>query len=187
MILLESYNDTTNIFILLEYYHNDTTNIFILLESYHNDNTNIFILLESYHNDNTNIFILLESDHNDTNIFILLESYHNDTTNIFILLESYHNDNINIFILLESHCYCWTNSVDTPVIIDVSIASGMDVTYQFDYDDGAGRTSNNVTNMLSRTYSVPGEYNIHVFANDVNQTFQVRLTSIFTPIPTIRL
>ncbi|KAK3750741.1 hypothetical protein RRG08_022221 [Elysia crispata] len=63
-------------------------------------------------------------------------------------------------------------SVDTPVIIDVSIASGMDVTYQFDYDDGAGRTSNNVTNMLSRTYSVPGEYNIHVFANDVNQTFQ---------------
>ncbi|RUS88494.1 hypothetical protein EGW08_003752, partial [Elysia chlorotica] len=63
-------------------------------------------------------------------------------------------------------------AVSTLVTIDVSIATGMDVTYQFDYDDGAGRTSNNVTDMLSRTYSVPGEYTIQVFANDVNQTFQ---------------
>ncbi|GFR66289.1 polycystin 1-related, partial [Elysia marginata] len=59
----------------------------------------------------------------------------------------------------------------TVVNLDVSIATGLDVVYQFDYDDGAGRTSNNVTDMLTRTYSVPGEYNIQVFANDINQTF----------------
>ncbi|GFO38753.1 polycystic kidney disease 1-related protein, partial [Plakobranchus ocellatus] len=75
--------------------------------------------------------------------------------------------------------------VATPVSIDVSVATGIDVIYQFDYDDGAGRTSSNVTDMLSRTYSIPGEYSIVVYANDVNQTFQdsVAATSVKVEAP----
>ncbi|GFO31031.1 polycystin-1, partial [Plakobranchus ocellatus] len=73
--------------------------------------------------------------------------------------------------------------VATPVSIDVSVSSGINVIYQFDFDDGAGRTSSNV--MLSRTYYIPGEYSIVVYANDVNQTFQdsVAATSVKVEAP----
>ncbi|KAH9502510.1 hypothetical protein Btru_068871, partial [Bulinus truncatus] len=67
--------------------------------------------------------------------------------------------------------------VATPVYIDISSSGGPDIVYAFDYDDGAGRTAPNVTDMLTKVYYLPGEYSIQVFANDLNQTLQTALAA----------
>lgn len=51
---------------------------------------------------------------------------------------------------------------------DVSYVSGpSEVIYAFDYGDGAGRTSMNASNMLFKTYNVPGEYLVTAYGNEV--------------------
>lgn len=49
----------------------------------------------------------------------------------------------------------------------------LDVTFQIDYDDGAGRTEKNATDMENRVYHLPGEYGITLFANDAGNTATV--------------
>lgn len=48
----------------------------------------------------------------------------------------------------------------------------------FDYDDGAGRMSPNVTGMFQKTYNTPGEYHLQVYGNDLNHTFAVCFNNV---------
>ncbi|XP_059156485.1 uncharacterized protein LOC131941308 [Physella acuta] len=75
--------------------------------------------------------------------------------------------------------------VADPVTINVSIASGNEVVYRMDYDDGAGQATPNATNMLSMAYYVPGEYSIMVYANNINRTFkdEVAVTTVRVDAP----
>ena len=59
--------------------------------------------------------------------------------------------------------------------LEVAIDKGVDAVYYYDYDNDAGRVGPNNTDSLSVTYFVPGQYDVTVYANDVNNTFQVCL------------
>lgn len=60
------------------------------------------------------------------------------------------------------------------IAFTASLTSGADnLEYQFDYDDDSGRTNKNATDMWTRAYSVPGQYQVTVFARDQAATLIV--------------
>ncbi|CAL1538860.1 unnamed protein product, partial [Lymnaea stagnalis] len=67
--------------------------------------------------------------------------------------------------------------VTTPVTIELKVDNGSEINYKLDYDDGAGRTAPNASSMLSRTYNVPGEYFVKVYASNANQTAQEQVVA----------
>ncbi|ESO89018.1 hypothetical protein LOTGIDRAFT_228960 [Lottia gigantea] len=56
------------------------------------------------------------------------------------------------------------------VDFDLSIEDGIGIYYQFDYDDGSGRTPKNATSMSQYTFNTPGVYSINVYGSDSANT-----------------
>ncbi|VDI39976.1 Hypothetical predicted protein, partial [Mytilus galloprovincialis] len=57
--------------------------------------------------------------------------------------------------------------IGNEVTFSASISSGgANLAFKMDYDDGAGKTDQNATNLWKRTYNTPGHYKVSVYGND---------------------
>ncbi|XP_071129607.1 polycystin family receptor for egg jelly-like isoform X3 [Mytilus edulis] len=57
--------------------------------------------------------------------------------------------------------------IGNEVTFSASISSGgANLAFKMDYDDGAGKTDQNATNLWKRTYNTPGHYRVSVYGND---------------------
>ena len=61
----------------------------------------------------------------------------------------------------------------TTVTFQIDAATGSNLVFNMDYDDDAGPTPNNATDMTSKVYYLPGEYTVKVTATDVGNTLTV--------------
>lgn len=67
-----------------------------------------------------------------------------------------------------------------PVTFTASLSSGgAQLAFKMDYDDGAGKTDQNATNMWNRKYHVPGHFKVSVYGNDQMQSLMVGMLCSF--------
>lgn len=64
--------------------------------------------------------------------------------------------------------------IGNEVTFSASISSGgANLAFKMDYDDGAGKTDQNATNLWKRTYNTPGHYRVSVYGNDQMESLMV--------------